>query len=201
MEERERDLDRLLTFVDAIVAIAITLLVLPLAEVGREVGDSGVAELLRVHGVDVLGFVLSFVVIARLWVAQHRIVRTLVRQSGLLIWLMLAWAFTIVFLPFPTSLAADTTNDPLVKVLYIGTMAVSAVLLALLAAAIGRDRGLRDSDDRPDAWQATATAVAFTLALAITIAVPATSYWPLLLLLLAEPAVNLARRRRVTRAA
>jgi len=38
--ERERDLDRLLTFVDAIVAIAITLLVLPLlAEV-----DEGLAE-------------------------------------------------------------------------------------------------------------------------------------------------------------
>ena len=31
-DERSRDLERLITFVDAIVAIAITLLVLPLAE-------------------------------------------------------------------------------------------------------------------------------------------------------------------------
>jgi uncharacterized membrane protein len=31
---RERDLERLLTFIDAVVAIAITLLVLPLAEAG-----------------------------------------------------------------------------------------------------------------------------------------------------------------------
>ena len=37
MAERHRDLDRLLTFVDAVVAIAITLLVLPLAEGGGEV--------------------------------------------------------------------------------------------------------------------------------------------------------------------
>ena len=41
MAERHRDLERLLTFVDAVVAIAITLLVLPLAEVGSEVGPSG----------------------------------------------------------------------------------------------------------------------------------------------------------------
>jgi uncharacterized membrane protein len=72
--ERHRDLDRLLTFVDAVVAIAITLLVLPLAEAGgeiNEVGEGGAAELLRLHGDDLVGFALSFVVIARLWVGQH----------------------------------------------------------------------------------------------------------------------------------
>jgi uncharacterized membrane protein len=44
---RERDFERFLTFVDAVVAIAVTLLVLPLAEVGAQVGDRTVAELLR----------------------------------------------------------------------------------------------------------------------------------------------------------
>ena len=42
--ERERDFERFLTFVDAIVAIAITLLVLPLVDVAgtfaRRVGDA-----------------------------------------------------------------------------------------------------------------------------------------------------------------
>ena len=35
-QERERDLERFLTFVDAVVAIAITLLVLPLVEISQE---------------------------------------------------------------------------------------------------------------------------------------------------------------------
>jgi uncharacterized membrane protein len=39
--DRERNLDRLLTVVDAIVAIAMTLLVLPLAGAGKEVRTGG----------------------------------------------------------------------------------------------------------------------------------------------------------------
>jgi len=78
-------------------------------------------------------------------------------------------------------------------------MAVSSALLALLARAIGRDRGLRDTDDGPDAAQATATTVAFLLALVVSLAVPATGYWPLLLLLLADPLVDRLSRRRARR--
>lgn len=195
MTERERDLERFLTFVDAIVAIAITLLVLPLVEVGAEVGEGSVAELLAARGIDILGFLLSFVVIARLWLAQHHIVRSLVRQNRAVVRLLLAWTLTIVFLPFPTALVVGTSDDNVAKLLYIGTMAVSSTLLAVLAWAIGRDRSIRDDDARPDSLSAAATAVAFVLALVISVAFPATSYWPLLLLVLADPVVDRIRRR------
>lgn len=69
VEARERDLDRLLTFVDAVVAIAITLLGLPLAEAAAGLGDRSVAELLQDQADHLFGFALSFAVIARLWVA------------------------------------------------------------------------------------------------------------------------------------
>jgi hypothetical protein len=36
-----------------------------------------------------------------------------------------AWALTIVFLPFPTSLVAEAPDDRLTKTLYIGTMATN----------------------------------------------------------------------------
>jgi uncharacterized membrane protein len=193
--ERERDLERLLTFVDAVVAIAITLLVLPLAEVGKEVRTGEVAELLNQHANDLWGFALSFVVIARLWVAQHAIVRSLVRQSTALIYLLLFWAFTIVFLPFPTTLVTGTSDDTLAKVLYIGTMAVSAAVLAAIAWVIGRSRDLRDTDAKPDAAAAGGTAVAFLLALAVSATFPAAGWWPLLLLLLVDPVVHRLRRR------
>jgi uncharacterized membrane protein len=191
--DRERDVERLLTFVDA---IAITLLVLPLAEVGREVKDGDVARLLREHVDDIIGFLLSFVVIARLWLAQHRIVSCLVRQNAVVARLLLAWTFTIVVLPFPTALVAATQHDTLARTLYVGTMTTSSALLALIARAIGRDRTLRDTEAGPDPVHAAANTLTFLLALVITVVFPATSYWPLLLLILVDPVVDRLRTRR-----
>jgi uncharacterized membrane protein len=193
--DRERDLDRLLTFVDAVVAIAITLLVLPLAEVGSEVHNGTVADVLAEHSNDILAFFLSFTVIARLWIAQHRIVSSLIRQSTALIWLLLTWSLTIVFLPFPTTLAAATSNDSLAKVLYLGTMAVSSTLLSFISYVVGRDRSLRDVEAKPDVRQSAGTAIGFLLALVITVTIPATSYWPLLILILVDPIVRWLPRR------
>jgi uncharacterized membrane protein len=197
--DRERDLERLLTFVDAVVAIAITLLVLPLAEVGAQVHDSSVAELLREHSVDIYGFLLSFTVIARLWVGQHRIVSSLIRQSTAVIWLLLAWSFTIVLLPFPTTLATGTSDDTVARAFYLGTMAVSSALLTCIAYEIGRHRNLRDTEHKPDLWQSIGTTLAFMLALVSSVAFPATSYWPLLLLGFVDPVVRLFRRVRPVR--
>jgi len=199
MAERERDLDRLLTFVDAVVAIAITLLVLPLVDIAREVRTDDTADLLREHRDDVVGFLLSFVVIARLWLAQHAILGPVVRQNAAMIWLLLAWTLTIVFLPFPTALVTATQNDSLAKVLYIGTMAVSSALLALIARAVRRDQTIRDTDAGPDAAQAAGTAIAFLLALGISLPFPAIGYWPLLMLFLVDPAVRLLRAKGVLR--
>jgi uncharacterized membrane protein len=133
-------------------------------------------------------------VITRRWLAQHRIVSGLVRHDPLVVRLMLAWTLTIVFLPFPTALVVGTANDNLAKLLYIGTMAVSSALLALLARTIARDRSLRDTDATPDALPAAGTAVTFLLALVISVAIPAAGYWPLLLLLLTDPVLNRLRR-------
>jgi uncharacterized membrane protein len=192
--ERHRDLDRLLTFVDAVVAIAITLLVLPLAEAGGEVGEGDAAQVLSTHVDDLVGFALSFAVIAQLWLGQHRIVSGLVRQSTALIWLLLAWAFTIVFLPFPTSLVTTTDHDALAEILYVGTMAVSSAVLALVAWVIRSDRSLRDTDEAPDVVTSASVTVAFLLALTIMLVFPDLGYWPLLLLALIGPAERLVRR-------
>ena len=44
---------------------------LPLVELAPELGDGSVTELLRETEGELLGFFLSFAVIARLWLAQH----------------------------------------------------------------------------------------------------------------------------------
>lgn len=194
---RERDLDRLLTFVDAIVAIAITVLVLPLADVAGDVGTGTVPELLAEHAAELYGFVLSFLVIAKLWLTHHAIVRGLVRQGRWVVSLTFAWTFTIVLLPFPTALVAEAPDDATTKILYMGTMAASSAVLSTIAWVIARNPELRDTQTPPDPAMAAAAVVAFLVALTISLAAPVTSYWPLLLLLLAEPAV---RRVRAVRA-
>jgi uncharacterized membrane protein len=194
--ERERDFDRFLTFVDAIVAIAITLLVLPLVDVaGAYQGDS-VTQLLSDSNHQIWAFFLSFVVIADLWLTQHRLLHNVVVSDRVVLRLMLVWTLTIVCLPFPTALVAGNTgHEGVTKTLYVGTMAVSSLVLALLSLVIGRHPELRDSAETPDYVLAFATFAAFVLALVVMLVFPGVSYWPLLVLLLPDRLVRLWRRR------
>jgi uncharacterized membrane protein len=199
-QERERDFDRLLTFVDAIVAIAVTLLVLPLVDVvGRLQGEyhDSVGALLRGQQALMGAFFLSFVVIANLWLSQHHLLRHVVATNALLTRLLVAWTVTIVFLPFPTALVAgpgDSSGQAVTKLLYVGTMAVSSLLLGLICLVVSRHPVLRDSESSPDPLRAFASAAAFLVALAVMLLIPPTSYWPLLLLLVSDRVVAWYRR-------
>jgi len=197
-QDRERDLERFLTFVDAVVAIAITLLVLPLADFAGEVGDGSVAELLGEHWHDLFGFVLSFAVIAQFWFAQQHAVTSLVRLDMKVVWLLLLWTFTIVALPFGTALVAEAPDDPLTRLIYIGTMAVSSLLLTTIAWAIGRDRDIRDRDEAPPLDDYIGNTVIMVVALVLSLAVPPVGYWGLALLFLSGWAASLSRRLRGT---
>jgi uncharacterized membrane protein len=195
--ERERDFDRFLTFIDAIVAIAITLLVLPLVELTADIGEfDTVADLLDEHQAQLWAFLLSFAVISRLWFVQHRSVRHVLRYHDRVAHLLMLWALTIVFLPFPTALVAEAGGSALTKLLYIGTMVVSTVMLVFVEAVLVRHPELTDGDDDADPVDGVASAALLALALGISVALPATSYFPLLLLLVAGPVANGWRRLR-----
>lgn len=195
--ERQRDFDRFLTFVDAIVAIAITLLVLPLVELTADIDQfDTVADLLDEHQTQIWAFLLSFVVIARLWFVQHRTVRHVLRYHTRVAHLLMLWALTIVFLPFPTALVAASGSSALTKVLYIGSMIVSTAVLALVEAFLVRHPELTDGRDDADPVDGIANVVLLVAALVVSIALPVTSYFPLLLLVLSGPAAGGWRRLR-----
>lgn len=181
--ERERDLDRLLTFVDAIVAIAITLLVLPLVDLAGEAEQhDSVVDLLRDNSGTLWAFVISFLVISRLWFAQHRSVHNLVADYRPVSLLLVTWSLTIVFLPFPTALIPGAGDDAMTKVLYIGTMALSTGIITVIDILISRHPEITDGTDNVDPWDAIVTTALFVVALVISVVFPETSYWPLLLL-------------------
>jgi uncharacterized membrane protein len=199
--ERQRDFDRFLTFVDAIVAIAITLLVLPLVDLAGRLGSGSVSHLLDQNQSQIWAFFLSFVVIADLWLTQHRVLHHVVASDPWILRLLLLWTLTIVTLPFPTALLAqgDAGHQATTKVLYVGTMTASSLVLALLALVIGRRNALRDSPERPDVVGSFATVLVFLVILVVMLVLPRLGYWPLLLLLL--PDRVLARWRHHTRRA
>jgi uncharacterized membrane protein len=65
-----KSVDRLVAFTDAVVAIAITLLVLPLADLVHEAAAKHETswEVISKNQSQIFSFLLSFVVIARMWV-------------------------------------------------------------------------------------------------------------------------------------
>jgi uncharacterized membrane protein len=196
---RSRDFERFITFIDAIVAIAITLLVLPLVDVAAELGDGSVAELLRSHLTEIGGFLLSFVVIANAWSSQHHALRSVVASDPVVTRLLLLWTLTIVILPFPTALVAESGHQAATKIFYIGTMTLTSAVLTALCWRIGRNRSIRDADAQPDPAYGLASTVGFLLALAIMLVFPATTYYPLLVQLLVSPLVRVWRERPPSR--
>ena len=84
-EDRTRDFDRFLTFIDAIVAIAVTLLVLPLVDlVGELEKGISVQQLLEDNKAPIGAFLLSFLVISQVWLGQHRLLRNVIGTNELL---------------------------------------------------------------------------------------------------------------------
>ena len=73
--QTQQGLDRLAFFTDAVAAIAMTLLIVPLVELATASSDkeADTAAFLSENKEKLLAFVISFVVIAVLWVAHHRI--------------------------------------------------------------------------------------------------------------------------------
>jgi uncharacterized membrane protein len=196
--ERDRALDRYLTFIDAVVAIAITLLVLPLTELGADLGeDESVAHLLHEHQAAIWTFLLSFVVVANLWFGQHRALRSLVDLNGAVSRSLLVWVLTIVMLPFFTELVAEAADDPTTKLLYFGAIVIATGCVAVVETSMSRHPEITDGGRAPHVGRAWTTVALLVAAAALTLAVPALSYWPLLLL--RADNVVLAVRRRAGR--
>ena len=192
----QRGLDRIVTFADAVVAIACTLLVLPLVDLATTGDEIPVDLLLRDHIGQFGAFALSFVVIARLWVAHHRIAERLVSYDTMVIRLTLAWLFTVAFLPFPTAILATQSGQG-ASTLYVATLLASSLSLAATAAWVGSHPDLASGAGRASSggqhfWT---TPALLGVALALTALVPSAGVWPLLLLLLTGPIDAVLRRR------
>ena len=193
----DRGLDRLVNFTDAAVAIAITLLVLPLIDLVTDGATRSVSSLLSQEGDTFLAFAISFVVIASFWVGHHRVFEYLQDYSKAMLWANFLWLASIVFIPFTTQILADEgTDDPAVNALYISTMVVTTGSLALIEWLAVRDPQLQRPEVRGTLRVRGALVAMLLLLVALVLAVvaPGVGMFWLFLLFLSDPLTRLAGR-------
>jgi uncharacterized membrane protein len=110
MKEKNLELERLVFFCDAVVAIAITLLVFNLKIVDVTNGHLSFNDILKPWK-TFLAFFLSFANIASFWKNHHVFFTHIKKIDEPLLWFNIFWLFFIVLLPFTTSLVSSYFFD------------------------------------------------------------------------------------------
>ena len=198
-----RDVTRLVNLSDAVVAIAATLLVLPLVDQIDSMPGATVAEMLSDAGRQFGAFVLSFVVVGRFWLIHHGVFNHVREMTGTLFWLNLLWLIGIVFLPYPTELIGVVDSDDVWgPVVYIGTLAVTTLAGLGMHAVIARSPEIRTpgAPEPNDLVPGLVTVAILLLALVLALVDPTLGVWSLLLLVVAPLASRLLSRGRATSA-
>lgn len=127
---------------DGIFAIAMTLLVLSLTvpEIPRNQAPfllpGKIAGLLP----EFMLFVIAFFVLSGYWISHHRILGKIRYVDGMLVRINIFLLFSIVLIPFTTSLSGDYTDVPEAVLLFHVNLLASSLLLAGMTVYIARKR-------------------------------------------------------------
>ncbi|WP_232828239.1 TMEM175 family protein [Kribbella monticola] len=199
-----RDPDRLVLFTDAVVAIAVTLLILPLVEAVTEAAQADETAWAMVHDQKdaIYSFLLSFVVIARFWLTHHRVFEHVKAYNRLLVQLNLLWLLCIVILPFPTEIMGHFQSSRFTAGFYVGTLAVLSLCQTGLTLLIHGHREL-EVDENPVTGREVVGSITFSvfslIAFLLAALVPGVNFYSLFALFVAAPAARLAYRLRERR--
>lgn len=178
--------DRIIAFSDAVIAIAITVLLLPLAEV--EIPEGGtLGDLIRENGALLGGLTLSWAIIAVFWLAHHRVFDHITFFDSLTVRLNFLWMFVIALMPLPTNILIQSEPTRETVGLYIGWMLLTSGILVLIQWHGRRTPGMMDADyiKTPEAHEAMVRSLLITAVFAICLLValvqPNIALWFLLL--------------------
>lgn len=162
MRRTERGIDRFVFFTDAVVAVAITLLVLPLIDTASNIGGASVPEYIGENFTRIIAFVLSFAVVGRFWISHHQFIENITDYNRSALWLnmILTLLLRTLYVHKPEMLTADGLH-----IVRIGLIDIR-LNVALLS-----------------------------IALTLSITVPQTGIWTLLLLVLSSPIARLIRNK------
>jgi uncharacterized membrane protein len=192
----QKSSERLVFFTDAVVAIALTLLILPLTDLVPELlaEHKPAVEAITGNWPKIFSFLLSFLVIGRFWFVHHRIFEHVRAYSTALVRVNFCWLLTIAVLPFPTELIGAYQTQRFTVLFYLGTLLASSLCHTALVLIVRRDPQVRgDAEPVSDEslWSFALSTAVFALAVVVAIVKPGFGYYVLLLLALPS---TIARR-------
>lgn len=127
--EPSMGVERIAFFSDAVVAIAITLVVLPLVDAARDLGGESVGTFLYRNTYGLIAAASSFFAITIFWMWHHRFYQKVTAYTASLLWANAVWLACIVFLPVATVVNVTTdAADRVGVVLYLGTLTTSIAM-------------------------------------------------------------------------
>ena len=134
---------RLEVFIDAVLAIALTVMVLNLG-IHEHVSKGGLEHEIFRQKYSILGIGLGFLWISGVWILNLEIFRTLRGVDHYALLLTIAWALSITLMPFATLVLARGFDRPdlWVGVTAVGTVSLIATLISwgLIHYALANDR-------------------------------------------------------------
>jgi TMEM175 potassium channel family protein len=189
LTEPKLGFERLVFFSDAVMAIVITLLVLPLtAELEVPAGGADLLHDVLSRWPEVLSFVVTFLVIGQFWIAHHRMFEHLRSADQGLLWCNLVFLLTVSFLPFPSALLGrqESYDDRFPVVFYALSMFVASTALTatwLYAVARRLVTDPRSPGVRTFTARSLATTTVFLLSIAAAFSgiAPAVLAWTVLI--------------------
>lgn len=139
--------ERMVAFSDAVVAIALTLLVLPLVDINLpsaiEGGWDQLHHIWEEDGSAIVSFFISWIAIIIYWLVHHRLFADIEKLNGRVIRWNIVWLLAIVFLPFPTNMIGqlDKTvgDERAIVVLYLLDLFIISGSLLMISLSAARD--------------------------------------------------------------
>lgn len=190
--------ERIVFFTDAVVAIAATLLILPVVDAASQLGGGDPEQFLVRVVPELAMFVISFAVIANFWLEHHRLFRLIDKFDTFLIIVNFAWLMGIVLMPVPTALIVLGNDDDVVSVaFYIGTMVMISLMHFVMCNHVRRhpefEHGASKTTNR---WLGSLVSTCLlVLALIVGLLIPQVGLWGLVVMFLIPAIVRPIQRR------
>jgi uncharacterized membrane protein len=135
--------NRLESFSDGVIAVAITLLVLGIGVPSAATSAPALVHDLGKQWPTYLAYVISFLTIGIIWINHHVMIARLARADHSILILNLLLLMSIGILPFATALMASRLNAASGQSLAAGIYAGSLLLMAVAFAVLNRHILLR----------------------------------------------------------
>ena len=143
-DRAKRQLERLTTFSDGVIAVAITLLVLPLIESLGQSATKGGEEIIRENLPMLIAFFFTFAIVALMWTLHNKVFGVLKRYDAIIFWLNALFLALIALLPWvsaldivPSEIGPNFSGwQPLASLVYWATLGSVQLCVTLLAVYI-----------------------------------------------------------------